>query len=345
MTFRKRFFGLLMLSIAALLLAGVYTVMAAEPQAPQVDTDIVINEVYYLGDSTQDWVELKNTGSDTIDISAWLFCAQFNYSFQTLAGLTLLDGDDLILGPGEIVTLRAWTDLNNTSSDLGLYTSTSFTSPGAMVDYVQWGTPINTGRANVAAAKGIWQETSPGQYDFAPTAGPGESLAFGGTNSGPGLLTLSSDLANGAPTQGQENMQVLVADLAVSKRAQAVTVSPGGLITYTLTVTSSGDLTNTNVVLTDTVPLSTTFVSADVSPVSGVLTWTLGDLAPSAVVERNFTVAAVDSGGTGTFILPGAVLVNDDYGVSSDQASASGPPVTVTVADLNIFIFLPIVLK
>jgi uncharacterized repeat protein (TIGR01451 family) len=212
-----------------------------------------------------------------------------------------------------------------------------------MVDYVQWGTPINTGRANVAAAKGIWQETSPGQYDFAPTAGPGESLAFGGTNSGPGLLTLSTDLANGAPTQGQENM--LVADLAVSKRAQAVTVSPGGLITYTLTVTSSGDLTNTNVVLTDTVPLSTTFVSADVSPVGGVLTWTLGDLAPSAVVERDFTVAAVGSGGTGTFILPGTVLVNDDYGVSSDQASASGPPVTVTVADLDIFIFLPIVLK
>ena len=331
MIFRKFSFRLLMLSVAGLLvLAGVYTGVAAEPLAPQANTDIVINEVFYGGDGTQDWIELKNTGSDTIDISSWVFCARLNYSNQTLAGLTLLDGNDLVLSPGEIVTLR-WMDLNNSASDLGLYTSSAnFADPNLMVDYLQWGTATNTGRANVAMAKGIWRETAPSQFDFVPSAGSGQSTAYSGTNSGSGLLTFGTDFTNGPPTRGQEN--TATASLTVSKRSQSATVSAGGLITYTLTVTSSGTTSNTNVVLTDTVPLSTTFVSAGVSPVGGVLTWTLGQMAPMSETERTFTVAAADSSGTGVIPLPGGtIVVNDDYGVSSDQASASGPPVMVTV--------------
>lgn len=171
--------------------------------ARAVDTDVVINEIFYLGTAAEDWVELKNTGIETIDVSSWWLCARFNYN--QLSSLPLLDGDDLVLEPGEIITVGAGGNLNDVSSDLGLYTFDDFDDPIDMVDFVQWGTSTDVGRPDVAADKGIWTEVSMDVYDFAPTAGAGEALAYCGTNSGGGLLTLSDDLANSAPTRGAEN--------------------------------------------------------------------------------------------------------------------------------------------
>ncbi|NIP26830.1 MAG: hypothetical protein GWO38_24180, partial [Phycisphaerae bacterium] len=112
----------------------------------------------------------------------------------------------------------------------------------------------------------------------------------------------------------------------------------------TLTVSSSGTISNTNVVLTDTIPLSTTLAFADVSPVDDVLTWDLGEMPPSTVITRTFVVTASAPGGTS--LLPsGTVIINDDYGVQSDQDTASGPPVEVSVVVADKFIYLPIVLR
>lgn len=49
----------------------------------------------------------------------------------------------------------------------------------------------------MAAAKGIWTEISAGYYDFVPTFPSGTTLAYGGINSGGGLLSLSPDFTNG----------------------------------------------------------------------------------------------------------------------------------------------------
>ena len=81
----------LILVPALLLVAGV---------APAADLDVVINEVFYTGGSSEDWFELKNTGPDTVDVSSWVVCARFDY--PTFASLTILDGNDLILAPDEI---------------------------------------------------------------------------------------------------------------------------------------------------------------------------------------------------------------------------------------------------
>jgi hypothetical protein len=170
-------------------------------------TDVVINEVFYLGASNADeWIELKNTGTDSIDVGGWFFCARFDY--QALANLTILHGDDFNLGPGEIVALQSDARLSLDSvSDLGLYSTSLFADPNNMVDFVQWGTDSipGGGRSSVARDKGIWTETSPDHYDFVPQAAAGESAAFDGTNGGGGLLTLGSDFANGTPTPGTEN--------------------------------------------------------------------------------------------------------------------------------------------
>lgn len=178
------------------------SIAASRPNAnlPQADTDIAITEVFYKGGTGEDWVEITNLGSENIDISSWWFCSKFEYG--QLSTMTILQGDDLILLPGEVVVVQAWRDLNDVIADLGLYSNPDFNSSGAMVDYVQWGTDANPGRANVAVSKGIWREPLPGQYDFVPTSGVTESAQWSGVNSGGDLLTHGSDWFNAAPTQG-----------------------------------------------------------------------------------------------------------------------------------------------
>jgi uncharacterized repeat protein (TIGR01451 family) len=160
-------------------------------------------------------------------------------------------------------------------------------------------------------------------------------LPLDGVNSLAGNNTIG---VNSPTNFAEETGSVTCPDpsLSVSKQTQSSTIQPDDLITYTLTVVSMGTLTNTNTVLTDTIPTSTTFVSADVTPTNGVLTWTLGDLLPSAIVTRTFVVSATASAGQ--------TIVNSEYGVQSDQASATGLALETTVT-MGLNVYLPIILK
>lgn len=170
-------------------------------------TNIVISEVYFhgaensQGSFSNDWVELQNIGDETIDISNWYLCARRTYS--AVADLPILFGD-LVLEPGEIVVLGAWIDWQ-LESDLGLYLDDdgappAYSNADFMVDFVQWGSPINQGRANVAVEKGIWLETGDDVYDFVPTPPVGQSISL---INGTGLQ--ATDYAAGEATGGQSN--------------------------------------------------------------------------------------------------------------------------------------------
>jgi hypothetical protein len=80
--------------------------------------------------------------------------------------------------------------------------------------------------------------------------------------------------------------------LALAMDLDPLTIESGDLLTLTLAYRVSGEEIAPGIVLSTTVPLSTTFVSASagVTPVDGVLTWTLGDLAPGANGQVAFTV-------------------------------------------------------
>ncbi|MGH2593199.1 MAG: S8 family serine peptidase, partial [Anaerolineae bacterium] len=142
-------------------------------------------------------------------------------------------------------------------------------------------------------------------------------------------------LAVGGPlsTQGQ---------LTLAKTANPATeVAPGGLITYTLSAGAQGGAVD-GAVLTDALPLSTTFVSAsDIYTLTGsTVSWALGNLASGQNVTRTLTVSVLP----GT---PGGALIrNTSYQVSGTSAAAvNGLPVNVAVAAQNVRIWLPLVLR
>ena len=108
-------------------------------------------------------------------------------------------------------------------------------------------------------------------------------------------------------------------------------------IVYTIAYANDGTAEATNVVITDTVPLSTTYQSCSGAPCNtnnGVVTWQLGNIPENSNGTVSFTVLVDDS-------LPsGSVIYNDNYGIVSDQTYfLAGAPVTTlvnTLADLVI---------
>jgi len=168
--------------------------------------NIAINEVYYLGNIGEDWVELVNRGTEAVDISGWRWCARFSYPTIVLGDIISGTGNgDLLIEPGEIIALSIDLDLNDTSSDIGLYTQSPFGTVGNMVDFVQWGTAVDVGRSDVARDKGIWLELEQDVYDFLPTATNAQTLSWCGHESDGGFLTTSMNLSNDDPTQGAAN--------------------------------------------------------------------------------------------------------------------------------------------
>ncbi len=133
----------------------------------------------------------------------------------------------------------------------------------------------------------------------------------------------------------------LSSTLALTKTADpAAEVAPGRLITYALNVGAQGGSV-AGVVLTDTLPLSTTFASASGTfsgPVAGIITWVLGDLASGQTVTRTLTVSV-------PFDIPrSATISNMSYRASGANANAvDGTPVIVMVQELRVW--LPLVLR
>ena len=161
--------------------------------------NIVIQEVLYNPSSGNDKIMFCNTTGGTIDISSWWLCYRFNYQ-QLSSSLLSIESGSLNLAGGDCVIIDMGANgFNNTSSDIGLYTTPSFGSTAAMHDFIQYGTSTNVGRANVAAAKGIWTEVSSNVYDFIGSSSSGQSVQFDGSNGGGGELSLSSDFSNAAP--------------------------------------------------------------------------------------------------------------------------------------------------
>jgi serine protease AprX len=119
--------------------------------------------------------------------------------------------------------------------------------------------------------------------------------------------------------------------LELTKYAPA-SVQVGELFTYTLTVSNPNPIAAThNLILTDTLPASTEFITAT-QPVTisgDLITWERQELPPGETWSVDLVVRA-------PMIFAGEV-VNQDYGVTSDEVGPiAGKPVTTLVHSLAI---------
>ena len=130
------------------------------------------------------------------------------------------------------------------------------------------------------------------------------------------------------------------ANLVLEKSAPPV-VGPGQLLTYTIRVDNRGMTTDADPVLTDVVPLSTTFVWASDGGVTQTISstvaisWSLPALSPGEGAVRTFRVRVADG------LVSGTQIINNDYTVSGygnavTGTLSSGPPVTTTVQEVGL---------
>lgn len=122
--------------------------------------------------------------------------------------------------------------------------------------------------------------------------------------------------------------------LSIAKRGSSSQVISGRNITYTLLITNSGSAAATNVAITDALPINTTFVSCSGGSSCGIdggdmISWTVATIAPSATTAVTFT-ALTDEG-----LESGTTIVNQDYGVVSDQTNfVAGASETTSVFNI-----------
>lgn len=153
------------------------------PMQVPVPGKIVINEVLYdpVGNNAgHQLVELKNIGTEPVELNDWWFCARQDYS--QIPNVTLDGGSYLILHIGDngtntptevflptMLTLQSISDLN-------LYDNPDFCNPGSMVHFVQWGGVPPTSRESEAVDAGFWTAN-----DFVPGVSEGHSIEYTGT--------------------------------------------------------------------------------------------------------------------------------------------------------------------
>lgn len=123
--------------------------------------------------------------------------------------------------------------------------------------------------------------------------------------------------------------------LNVAKTAGPDPVVTGNNLTYTITYSNTGSAPATSVLVTDTTPANTTFVSASPAPLTapavgaaGTVTWAVGDLAVGASGSVTLVVN-VDPA-----LTVGTALNNIEYSIACDQ-NPSTPGVPVQTATIG----------
>ncbi|MCP5009870.1 MAG: PKD domain-containing protein, partial [Aestuariibacter sp.] len=106
-------------------------------------------------------------------------------------------------------------------------------------------------------------------------------------------------------------------NLTLSKTGPTVVIV-GEPITYTLTISNSGTAAATNLIITDTLPTGSSYLTGGIR-INNVVSWTVASLASGETITRSFTVTASET------------ITNSDYAVVADDGvSAVGPDVVKT---------------
>jgi len=142
---------------------------------------------------------------------------------------------------------------------------------------------------------------------------------------------LSGNSVVGTLTLQPYTSKILYPDLTPIPRLTIQASAPGWAysgdpITITLTAGNSGLVTATNTLITNTLPSSASYVSGG-SLNSGVISWTVGSLAPNASTQVSFVVTATTT------------VINNDYRISASGGySAIGSWLAVIIDPKQVFL-------
>ncbi len=147
---------------------------------------------------------------------------------------------------------------------------------------------------------------------------------------GLGAKSLSCTISDAQGRTGSASIGLTAAPAFVVGKTARSTVNVGQTLTYTLSIKTNLDPSATNLVITDSLPLSVTFQSAsDGGALTGnVVRWDVDSLAYGATFSPLITVTAPVSETT---------LTNSDYGAWASEWTTRtvGSPVNTTVVDPN----------
>jgi uncharacterized repeat protein (TIGR01451 family) len=174
-------------------------------------------------------------------------------------------------------------------------------------------------------------------WDFGEgSTGSGETTSHVYTTIGTYIVALTVTDTCGYTDTVTGTVQVVDApNLSIAKQADPNVVQAGERLTYTLVVSNSGPGAATGIIISDTLPVSTTFVAATsphTGPVSGVITWPLSTLNIGAT--RSVTVVVlVDSA-----VVSGTVITNTAWVTHSSGVTGTDTVSTLVeaLADLSI---------
>ncbi|MBN1658674.1 MAG: lamin tail domain-containing protein [Anaerolineae bacterium] len=235
---------------------------------------VLIHELEYDphgSDTACEWIELYNPLTTTVDLAGWR--VRDNYAADSLPALTLPPGGAAVVAASasfydNYPTFTGTLVLLGGSIGNGLHNEGDcliLEDPaGALIDALSYGADATifncAGYPCAGVPEGYSLERDPPGRD---TDAPGDFVA------------------RQAPTPGRiVAPSPAMADLRAGKTGPA-TAQPGALITYTLTLSNTGQVPAAGVCLTDTLPAGAALISHSapyplLQPQPGTLVWTVG---------------------------------------------------------------------
>src|SRR5438094_206189 len=217
----------------------------------------------------------------------------------------------------------------------------------------------NTGNMNATGV--VITDTVPANTSFVSATGGGTlaagvvtwnigALAAGASGSVQLVVAVASPLANGtvitngtysidsnetAPTNGAAITTTVSSApvLNISKADAPDQIGSASCRDRTISYRNTGTMNDTGVVITDTLPANTSFVSATGGGTlaAGVVTWNIGALAAGASTSVQLVVAAASPLANGT------VITNGTYNIDSNETAATnGAAITTTVSSAPV---------
>ncbi|MFH0770726.1 MAG: Ig-like domain-containing protein, partial [Candidatus Peregrinibacteria bacterium] len=157
----------------------------------------------------------------------------------------------------------------------------------------------------------------------------------GGTIQNSVAVTSANDPNTGNNSaQASAAIQCVNPTFSITKTDGKTTASPGEILTYTLTVTNTSTIYATNVLITDTLPALTSFVSASDSGLhtNGIVSWTVPTIAPST--SKILTVQTQISGtAANNTVLTNTGTVAGVKGTDTTTVVTATPTFTLTKTD------------